>query len=372
MWPLIVPVAVATTWSLYYYVRAAAKPLIYTQSQSLVSVWLSKCGALFEVYYPTFWLTNAHLQTIATALFRSTAKVTYHRELVTMPDSGTVALDWSRELSQEALAQTEGRPIVIILHGVTGGSQESYVTHVAEEVERKGWVSVVFNQRGCGDSEMTSPRAYCAASSDDCSHVVSYIHKQHPKSILLAIGVSLGANILVKYLGEAEKESPLKAAVSLAGPLDTLRCGELLNAGFSSIYSLSIASRLKAYVHRHAHMISQIMDPNIANDCRTVWDFDDKLTAPAFGYSGAEEYYRSASSCGKLGTVAVPLLCLNSEDDPIAPANPQYADNASEFVAFAITKRGGHVAWLEGLWPFGKTWADRVLMQFFEAAVRSD
>eukprot|EP00667_Euglena_gracilis_P009015 EG_transcript_9148 len=284
-----------------------------------------------------------------------------------MSDGGTVALDWTCDLDRVKAASQGGKPIVVILHGVTGGSAETYVSHLAEEIDARGWVAVVFNQRGCGASELTSSRMYCLAASWACADVLAHLRSSWPESPLLAVGFSLGANVLTKYVGEAGPQALLRAAVAVGNPLDTQRCGRLLDTGLSRlVYSKRICNNLKKYVRRHSQWLGGVVDLNVMETCETTRDFDDKLTAPAFGFAGAEDYYRRSASVQFLGTVAVPLLCVNSKDDPIAPGDPRYAQRASDEVAFAITQRGGHLAWVEGAWPMGPNWADRLVVQFFE------
>eukprot|EP00667_Euglena_gracilis_P016543 EG_transcript_17332 len=362
LWGLAAAAGLASAgWAAHYSSHLAQPPQVQATPGSQVARWVVACRALFECYRPPPWCTNGHFQTIFASLFRRSPRVEYHRELARMSDGGSVALDWTVPLEELRSASLEAAPTLIILHGVTGGSAENYVKHMAANARAEGWVAVVFNQRGCGDSKLTSPRAYCAASSDDCREVVAYIHRCRPSAPLLAVGFSMGANVLVKYLGEVGNESPLRAAVSLANPLDTLRCGRLLDTGLSRLlYSTAIVRRLQRYVRRHSEMVREVMDTSAEKHCRTVWEFDHRLTAPAFGFADAEAYYRAASSLSKLSMVETPLLCVNAEDDPIAPADPAYAALASEHVAMVTTRCGGHIAWLEGWWPLGANWADRV------------
>jgi len=353
-------------WAVYHARRLVRLPTLLTDPASPVGRMVRRSPTLTRPYRPTFWCATGHCQTIVASLLRPARQVHYHREILRLEDGGTIGLDWSVTPGARAAAAEGRTPVVIILPGVTGGSAEGYVTQLVAEVSSVGWLAVVFNQRGCGDTPLTSARGYCAAASDDCRTVVAHLHRQHPDCPLLAVGFSMGANILVKYTGEAGPECPLRGAVSLANPLDTLQCARLLDTGLSRLfYSAHIASRLKMYLHRHHEMVRNIADVTAAERCHTVWEFDAAFTAPAFGFPSAGAYYRAASSCDKLGSVAVP-------HDPIAPADPKYAAAASQNVAIVTTRCGGHVAWLEGAWPFGpRGWADRVAIEFLTAAVAS-
>lgn len=370
---LLAPLVAAGMWlAAFLRGRRGERPAVFAVPGTKVARWLDACDTLTEGFTPTWWCTNPHWQTIVGAFIRGKPKVPYHRELLGINSNGTVALDWTENPATVLKAAQHGVPIVLLLHGVTGGSQEAYVGHLAESIHNRGWLAVVLNQRGCGDSALTSPKAYCGAASDDCADVVAHLSRAYPRCPLFAVGFSLGANILTKYLGEAWEKAPLDAAVAVGNPFDMLRCGRLLERGINRLlYSIPIAHKLKAYLHRHKDALAPVMDAARADSVTTTWEFDDAFTAPAFGFKSAEDYYRQASSLGRLGTVAVPLLCINADDDPIAPGDLDYAAGASGSVALVSTHKGGHLGWLEGWWPSGVNWADRLVIQYLEAAAGS-
>jgi len=356
-----------------------------SQSCGFASLIHQLCPTLFQPYHPTFWcFNNGHMQTIIGSKLRKRLPLPYHRELLDLADGGTVALDWCysspsnehRHSSKNAESQSlPNKPIVIILHGVTGGSSESYVTQIVHAITtRCEWNTVVFNQRGCGNSKLTSPKMYCAAASWDLHEVIESLKKRFPTTPLLAIGFSMGANVLVKYLGEYGQQVPLVGAISVANPMDCAASGHQLMRGFSAkVYGKSILRRIWRYMERHREMIIQSKDVDftLKDKCTTVWDFDHHLTSKAFGYGTAENYYRVASSCRVISNVKIPLLCLNAEDDPIAPA--EVISTLSELpsnVVIVTTTTGGHIGWLEGLWPTGANWADRACVEFLQMIMK--
>eukprot|EP01001_Neometanema_parovale_P006823 NODE_3166_length_1267_cov_21.944930_g3007_i0.p1 GENE.NODE_3166_length_1267_cov_21.944930_g3007_i0~~NODE_3166_length_1267_cov_21.944930_g3007_i0.p1 ORF type:complete len:372 (+),score=11.86 NODE_3166_length_1267_cov_21.944930_g3007_i0:64-1179(+) len=360
MWPYVVSAGLLAAYVRYYLTRVAGRPQIFVRPDCPFASVVHKCPDLVNTFYPTFWCAGAHAQTLVAVLGRNRVNVHYTREMLAMPDGGSVALDWSR--FERSVPGTT--PLLIILHGVTGGSSESYVTSMVAEANKNGWDAVVFNQRGCADSELSSPRAYCAAVSDDLTVVVTYIHQQAKGSPLLAVGYSMDANVLVKYLGEAGASTPISAAVSMGNPLDCLHCANLLkNSPFGrNVYGRAIVRNLQKYVNRHKHILPPLAQ--VAEKCSSVWDFDDRITSVHFDFGTAENYYREASSSRRLSGVRVPLLCVNAEDDPLAPARKEYNEMTSPHVILATTKRGGHLGWLEGAWPFSTSWSDRVVSQF--------
>ncbi|KAJ3195473.1 hypothetical protein HDU67_004362 [Dinochytrium kinnereticum] len=153
-----------------------------------------RCKKLVNgVFYPTFYLWNGHLQTVWASLTGSLRhnKVTYER----MPDGGVISMDWCPKIDFNPENTT---PIVVILHGLTGGSHESYVQDLVHEVVKKGFRAVVCNFRGCAETELKSAQLYSGAYTDDIRFATQFIQRKLPGASLIAVGFSLGANILTK------------------------------------------------------------------------------------------------------------------------------------------------------------------------------
>jgi len=354
-----------------YMLRAVEVPKVLVKSGSITESIVRVCEHLHEKYYPPLFFYSGHSQTILSAVFRPKSKVDYQRELFSLSDGGTVALDWAFPPSDGAETTTDS-PILVLLHGITGGSSESYITSLGSEALKLGWTVCAFNARGCSDSVVTSRKFYSGGFTDDVRAVVRAVHDRYPARPQVAAGFSLGANVLTKYLGEEGNLTPLVAAVALANPLDFVRGSVLLNSGFSRlVYSSTMTKRLRAYVRRHQHMFPERASLERALAARSVLEFDEAATALAFGYKNALEYYQDASSGPRLGGVRCPLLLLSAADDPIAPPRPEYMDNASEFVCMAITTHGGHCAWAEGLVPYRSCWSDRVTLEFLANSVEA-
>jgi predicted alpha/beta-fold hydrolase len=365
----LIPIIWVLVWMWRYFYRAAAVPKLYFKAESAMSEILANCSHLHDKYYPPLVFSGAHAQTVAASLFRPKANVQYKRELFPMPDGGTLAFDWLRHDERSDSAQP-GNALLVVLHGVTGGSNESYVTHICDQAHRRGWDVVVVNARGCAGSEVTSRQFYCGAWTDDIRIAIREFHGRTPRAPMFAAGFSLGANILTKYLGEEGAATPLTAAVALANPMDLEHGSKLIARGFARLaYNTAITRRLRAYVQRHAHMMPAGASLARAVAAKSLLEFDEAATAAAFGYSSAMHYYRDASSGHKLGTVGIPLLLVSAADDPIAPPQLEFMRGASEFVAMAVTARGGHVAWCERGTLFRTSWADRTALQFLDVAL---
>eukprot|EP01006_Ploeotia_vitrea_P030121 TRINITY_DN62585_c0_g1_i1.p1 TRINITY_DN62585_c0_g1~~TRINITY_DN62585_c0_g1_i1.p1 ORF type:complete len:435 (+),score=41.17 TRINITY_DN62585_c0_g1_i1:59-1363(+) len=382
---------------------------------------IQKCPELMKekkFWNATLFCTNKHVQTVWPNIVRRPVAVTYSREYLQLEDGGCLGLDWcllSGEMpaSQPApsidhqwlsdhptivnprpprhtgrdidvdlkstiscMADKETtKPIVLLIHGVTGGSRETYITHMVKQAHARGWDAIGLNMRGCGGTPLTSPIAYCAGSSDDLDLIVQYVHRNRPKSPLFAIGVSLGGNVLCKYLGETGKDSPLSAAVALACPFAPLTCIRDLHTRWFDrlIYSRLIAHRLVKFIEKHpALKANKAFATDKKKLITDVWDFDEHMTGPAFGFSGAEEYYTKVASVNGLDKVGIPLLAVNSRDDPLAPFLDEFwhATGDNTHVSMIETQIGGHVGWMQGWSPTtNANWGEVVAFQFLAASI---
>ncbi|KAI7860720.1 Alpha/Beta hydrolase protein [Circinella umbellata] len=274
-------------------------------------------------------------------------------EMLSLPDGGQVSIDWCPPLAQKPIDNT---PTLVCLHGLTGGSHESYIRGLLEVITRPpfNYRGVVFNARGCGNTELTTPQLFNGAYTEDLRHVLKHIQKELPEGTpLIGIGYSLGSNILVKYLGEEGDKTPFKAAISVANPFDFVNSGYALDRSYFNrkIYSGTMAGNLKRAFERHTDMLTKnkAIDVDQVMSATTIREFDDAFTRKIFGYTTVNNYYRDASSCRFIEHVRVPLLCFNALDDPISPAEsiPYDEVKTNPYVILATTDHGGHIGWFE-------------------------
>eukprot|EP00884_Botryococcus_braunii_P020405 jgi/Botrbrau1/7048/Bobra.0165s0071.1 len=207
----------ATAIAYWDAVRMSRKPAIIRQKTAFNEAVLSRCPTVHELYEVPLFLSNGHIETIAASKLRKDLKRVYVRELLTMSDGGTVALDYedlksARELPDDA-------PVMVVLPGLTGGSHDTYVQHMVGTAHRQGIRAVVFNSRGTSDAPVTTPQFYSASFTGDMKEVIRFVERKFPRSPIFAAGYSLGANILVNYLGEVGINTPILAAVSMCKPL---------------------------------------------------------------------------------------------------------------------------------------------------------
>ncbi|XP_009762643.1 embryogenesis-associated protein EMB8 [Nicotiana tabacum] len=313
--------------------------------------------------------SNRHIETIFAAFFRSVPDVRLRRECLRTKDDGSVALDW---VSGDDRRLPADSPLLILLPGLTGGSDDSYVRHMLMRARSKGWRVVVFNSRGCGDSPVTTPQFYSASFLGDIYEVVAHVSNRYPEANLYAIGWSLGANILVRYLGQESHSCLLSGAVSLCNPFNLVIADEDFHKGFNNVYDRALANSLRKIFKKHALLFEDMegeFNISLAANAKTVREFDDGLTRVSFGFKSVDDYYSNSSSSNSIINVRTPLLCIQAANDPIAPSRgiPRKDIEENSNCLLIVTPKGGHLGWVAGSEaPRGCPWTDPHVMDFLE------
>ncbi|KAJ8768429.1 hypothetical protein K2173_021582 [Erythroxylum novogranatense] len=313
---------------------------------------------------------NPHVETIFASFFRSTPHVRYKRECLRTKDDGSVALDWA---SGDHGSLPADSPLVILLPGLTGGSEDSYVRHMLVRARSKGWRVVVFNSRGCGNSPVTTPQVnpIVHLPSGDMREVVAHVATRYPNANLYAVGWSLGANILVNYLGQDSQTCPLIGAVSLCNPFNLVVADEDFCKGFNIIYDKALTNGLCKIFKRHALLFEDMggeFNIPLAANAKSVREFDNALTRVSFGFKSVDDYYADSSSSNSIKYVQKPLLCIQAANDPIAPDRgiPREDIMRNPNCMLIVTPKGGHLGWIAAEAPLGAPWTDLVVMDFLE------
>ncbi|XP_027937726.1 embryogenesis-associated protein EMB8-like isoform X2 [Vigna unguiculata] len=338
--------------------------LSYNSSSQIYHDVVSKCEVLRGRYFATPWLCSPHLQTLFLNYFGTPPLLKYTRTA----DAGTIALDWlfSSHVSDNVDYEDESVPIVVVIPGLTSDSSSQYIKHLAYHTAKRGWNVVVCNHRGFGGVSITSDISYNAGWTEDVRTVVNYLHKERSKAPLFVVGTSIGANILVKYLGEDGENIPVAGAVAVCSPWDLLIEDRYLRRGrVQKIYDKALAFGLKDYAKLHRSHFSRNANWEGIEKSLSVRDFDDHATRVVGKYESVDTYYRRCSSSTYVHSVSVPLLCISALDDPICTteAIPWDECKANKNIVLATLKHGGHLAFFEGL-TASRLWWVRALNEF--------
>ena len=308
-------------------------------------------------FKPAWWLPGPHAQTIWPNLFRQRAKLSLTRERFEMPDGDFVDIDWASQNEQ---------PIVLILHGLEGNLDSHYISGLLKHLTQNNFQAGVLYFRGCSGEVNRLPRAYHSGDTGDIAFVVAQLVAQFPDRPIYAIGFSLGGNVLLKWLGETKKDNPLNAAIAISVPFDLNNASEQLNTGKSKIYQAYLVKKLQRSLRQRLMGVSFTSDLSPALICKTIYEYDDIVTAPIHGFKNADDYYQQSSSRQFLATIETPTLIIHAQDDPFMTqeAIPTEAELSNK-VQLELSAKGGHVGFVGGAVPFRpQYWLDQRIMQF--------
>lgn len=369
----VVGIVIGLGFLLYYFVEVAKKPLMASRQGAWKDFLESNLSILEEKYWPTPWCYESRCQTILASLFRfRIPDLPYRREVLLLKDGGQVCLDW---LDGEG---TSDSPIILILPGLTGSSQSEYVKGLILGIQGSHVRCVVLNNRGTGGIPLTTTRTYCAANSDDLEDAIAHLNASNPNIPIMAIGISLGGLIIGNYLTTRMEKAAqqLVCAAVISVPWDLIKG---LRNMEEPVWNLMLNRYLAHCMCDLANSLSYKLAGNHKWDLdhvmksRTIREFDSRFTAKQFGFRDAEHYYTSSCLHDKIHTIKVPLLCLNAADDPFQPlhAIPLEAARKSGHVAIIVTARGGHIGFMEGIFPRTSYYSDRLLAQLVRGVFSS-
>jgi len=289
---------------------------------------------------------------------------------VSTRDGDFVDLDWATPAPREA-------PLLLILHGLEGSSRSHYVVGLARQALARGWRVVTLNFRSCSGELNRLPQFYHSGHTDDLDEVVRLLVGRERNLRIGAVGVSLGGNVLLKWLGEWEVGVPaeLVGAVAISVPFDLEPCARALDRGVCRwMYAANFLGTMRAKVRRKADRdpdLRRLIDLPRAIRARTFAEYDRAVTAPLNGFADARDYWRRASSGPYLSRIRRPTLLVNALDDPIVPRealpNPVLLPPS---VRAEYVPRGGHAGFIEGRWPWhASSWVERRAIDFLAPLV---
>jgi uncharacterized protein len=326
-------------------------------------------------YRAPWWLPGGHAQTIW-PYFRPRPAVAFRRERIDTPDGDFWDLDW---VDPPAGADTPATPTVILFHGLEGSSSSHYARVLMAAAAARGWRGVIPHFRGCGGEPNRHPRAYHSGDHEEIGAMLAAIDARiaavdrasAPRGPVHAVGVSLGGSALLNWIGRAGADASalLTAAAAVSTPLDLTASGIAIGKGLNRIYSYHFLWTLLPKSLEMADRFPGLLDAARIRKVRTMYDFDDTVTAPLHGFDGTDDYWSRASSKPWLARIVLPTLVLNARNDPFVPAAslPGPAE-VGPGVVLEQPAHGGHVGFLAAPFPGHLEWLPRRLLQFFAHA----
>lgn len=299
-------------------------------------------------FRPAWWLKNPHAQTLYPTLRRRVSMPEYSLERLELADGDFLDLAWANaNKSCEA-------PLVILLHGLGGGMNSPYVAGLMQAFNARGWRTALLYFRGASPEPNRLARAYHSGETADLNYVLRLLAAREPQTSKAVVGVSLGGNVLLKWLGEQGAQSLIDAAVAVSVPFQLHIAADRLSRGFSRVYQRQLLRKLKAIFAEKRQCFTNDLMPILEAmaHCQCFWTFDDCVTAPLHGFSHVHAYYREASSRRYLSNIATKTLIIHAVDDPFM--TPEAIPRASELpaeVSLELSKAGGHVGFISGRFP---------------------
>ncbi|MEK8089874.1 YheT family hydrolase [Thermithiobacillus plumbiphilus] len=305
-------------------------------------------------------MRGGHAQTLYAALFAPRPPVSYQRERWETPDGDFIDLDW--------VSGSRESPLLVLFHGLESGSGGHYARALAAACRQRGWRFVVPHFRGCSGEPNRLARAYHAGDSAEIAWILERLTRGR-SAPCLAVGVSLGGNALLKYLGERGTAAGdvLDGAAAVCAPMELAVAGEVLGVGLNRVYTWHFLRSLKPRAVARLQRHPGIYDLAALRRARNLRGFDDAVTAPLHGFAGVDDYWQRASSKPLLGNITLPTLLLNSRDDPFYPA-AALPDPAAlpSCVQAEYPESGGHVGFVSGAFPGNLDWLPMRLLGFFD------
>lgn len=314
-------------------------------------------------YRPPFWLFNGHLQTLW-PVWKTLRllPIAWPRERWDTPDGDFIDID--------CISVGEpGAPVVVLFHGLEGGSQSNYARTMARALQQVGWRGYVPHFRGCSGELNRQPRAYHSGDAAEINWILSRLRARYPDRRIGAAGVSLGGNALMKWLGEQGHAAGgvIDVAAAVSPPMDVAACGAWLDQGANRrVYTEHFLRSMKLQSEARLERFPGLFDASRMRAATTLREFDDTVTAPLHGFAGVDDYWHRASALPLLGDIDLPTLLLMPRNDPFLPdvCYPR-SEQCPPRVTLETPASGGHVGFSGGRGAQKDLWLPTRIIHFF-------
>ncbi|CAN7190766.1 alpha/beta hydrolase [Variovorax sp. LjRoot84] len=302
-------------------------------------------------YVAPLWLPGGNLQTIWPALYARRVEAplpAYRRERWGTPDGDFIDVDFLDAAGSGA------KPLLILFHGLEGSSKSHYAEAFAAFAMVRGWDYAVPHFRGCSGELNLAPRAYHSGDYEEVGWILGRLHAQHGGP-MLAAGVSLGGNALLRWTEEAGDEASklVSAVASISAPLDLAAGGSAIGRGFNRlVYTRMFLSTMKPKALAKLAQHPGLFDRDKLLAAQDLYAFDNVFTAPLHGFRDTDDYWTRGSAKPHLHAIRIPALAVNATNDPFVPAaSLPRQDEVGRHVTLWQPAHGGHVGFPLGAPP---------------------
>ena len=259
---------------------------------------------------------------------------------------------------------------IVFAHGLEGSADAGYIASFSQEALLRGFGVHRVNLRTCGGTEELCETMYHSGLTGDTRQIIQEIRQRTGQPTFL-VGFSLGGNMALKLAGEMGDTDVLSGVCAVSAPIDLAACVRMLSKRSNSLYERRFLDRLRSRVERKSRLTPHLYSCDGLSAVRTIWEFDDRFTAPLFGFGTAANYYATQSAVHFLDAIRVPTLVLHAQDDPLVPfdvySHPAFKTNPA--LNLVTTKHGGHLGFLSRRKP--RFWLDRVALNWIEQVLSS-
>jgi len=302
-------------------------------------------------YTAPWWLPGGNLQTMVAAKVGrryGSSPPAYQRERWTTPDHDFIDMDWLHS------SAAPGAPLLVLFHGLEGSSRSHYAESFADFARAEKMAYVVAHFRGCSGELNHAPRAYHSGDFEEIGWILQRLRSRHTGP-LLAVGISLGGNALLRWAEEAGSLAArtVSAVASVSAPLDLAASGASIGRGFNrQVYTRMFLQTMKPKALRKLAQFPGLFDGAALRSAKDLYAFDNIFTAPLHGFKDTDSYWREASAKRDLHCIRIPALVLNAKNDPFVPADSlPAAQDVGKWVSLWQPEHGGHVGFPSGAPP---------------------
>lgn len=327
-------------------------------------------AASFE---PHPFLREAHAMTLAGLLprglfgARAAARLPQGEAARVRVDEHTQLLVW---LHRQPLSP--GAPLAILLHGLSGSADSHYVHGLGAKLFARGFAVARMNVRNCGGSEGLTPTLYCTAQSGDVAACARGLRELCGADSVHICGFSMGGNMVLKFAGESAQQAPpwLTSVAAVSPALDPAAAQVALDeVGSNEVYRRHFLRDMLALLRRKQARFPERFDCRGLERVETFLEWDERVTAPHFGYADARDFYRRAASRPLIPRIAVPLCVVHAQDDPFVPFQPWRDGKLRPIGRFELhaPEFGGHCGFICASRPAAgdRFWAEQRVCDFF-------
>jgi hypothetical protein len=292
------------------------------------------------------------LQTLFPHIFRNRRPPPLRRERIELDDGDFLDMDWSKDRDS---------PLVLLLHGLEGSVRSHYVAGLIHALSGCGFQVALLNFRGCSGEPNRLTRSYHSGETGDLDTILKLLANRHPQRPVYVIGISLGGNVLLKWLGENPAQTQVLKAVAISVPFLLNTAALRLQLGFSRFYQAYLLHKLRTSTRNKAKRLTLPINTDSLSGLKTFRQYDDHVTAPLHGFRDVDDYYERCSSRSFIKHIQTPTLILHALDDPFM--TPEAVPDTTELgpgVRLEISRRGGHVGFVGGAVPWKpRYWIDK-------------